>query len=369
MIKSNESDNKGISQEQLEAINAQISALAAEQFVNIDLSSELVEAAQMQLLGKSAPQDSAEITEDYITNTLFPRAVENVFESYRKNCFRICLSKTQNIDISEDIAQEVIRLLLSSKGRIESVGAWLVGTTYKLLHKHYDKTENEELLFLKLALEPTSFENWLTSSDLMWLKDFNPALVDQLTQSDEYKQYQELTSYDNIEEYADKNSISLKTAQKRKERVGRNLSSLILRGMGWRDSPMVLNHKQYESIQRFIRGVQRICSGDKEVKWIKSLSPEHAEDVRRVKSILDWGITSIGKLKFRLQLFTIFDDGQPFMITFNITLNERNSISILDVTVNQFADKHPVSDKVFIPRDNGKSSLTYEQIISRLKGD
>ncbi|HHZ15722.1 MAG TPA: hypothetical protein GX398_06425, partial [Candidatus Cloacimonetes bacterium] len=86
MIKSNESDNKGISQEQLEAINAQISALAAEQFVNLNLSAGLVEAAQMLLLGKSAPQDSAEITEDYITNTLFPRAVENVFEKYRKNC-------------------------------------------------------------------------------------------------------------------------------------------------------------------------------------------------------------------------------------------------------------------------------------------
>ncbi|MGB4310078.1 MAG: hypothetical protein WBI94_07335 [Candidatus Cloacimonadaceae bacterium] len=369
MIKSNESDNKGISQEQLEAISAQISALAAEQFVNLNLSAGLVEAAQMLLLEGSTSQDSAEITEDYITNTLFPRAVENVFEKYRKNCFRICLSKTQNIDLSEDIAQEAISLLLSSENRVENAGAWLAKVTYNLLNKHYKDLEKDEQLHNQLSLEDSSLENWLTSGDLRFLKDFNPTLVDQLTQSDEYRQFQEIDSYDKIKDYAAANKISVATARKRKERARRNLESITLRGLGWRDSPKILNFNQYFAIQKFIREVLRVCSGDKDVKWMKSLSREYAEAVKNIKFIAKWGISAIGNLRFRLRLFTIFEDGKPFMFTFIIELSKRNSISILDVTVNQFAGKHPVPDTVFIPKDKGKSGLTYEQIISRLKGN
>ena len=369
MIKSNEPDNKGISQEQLEAISAQISALAAEQFVNLNLSAGLVEAAQMLLLEGSTSQDSAEITEDYITNTLFPRAVENVFEKYRKNCFRICLSKTQNIDLSEDIAQEAMSLLLSSENRVENAGAWLAKVTYNLLNKHYKDLEKDEQLHNQLSLEDSSLENWLTSGDLRFLKDFNPTLVDQLTQSDEYRQFQEIDSYDKIKDYAAANKISVATARKRKERARRNLESITLRGLGWRDSPKILNFNQYFAIQKFIREVLRVCSGDKDVKWMKSLSREYAEAVKNIKFIAKWGISAIGNLRFRLRLFTIFEDGKPFMFTFIIELSKRNSISILDVTVNQFAGKHPVPDTVFIPKDKGKSGLTYEQIMSRLKGN
>jgi hypothetical protein len=328
-----------------------------------------VEAAQMLLLEGSTSQDSAEITEDYITNTLFPRAVENVFEKYRKNCFRICLSKTQNIDLSEDIAQEAISLLLSSENRVENAGAWLAKVTYNLLNKHYKDLEKDEQLHNQLSLEDSSLENWLTSGDLRFLKDFNPTLVDQLTQSDEYRQFQEIDSYDKIKDYAAANKISVATARKRKERARRNLESITLRGLGWRDSPKILNFNQYFAIQKFIREVLRVCSGDKDVKWMKSLSREYAEAVKNIKFIAKWGISAIGNLRFRLRLFTIFEDGKPFMFTFIIELSKRNSISILDVTVNQFAGKHPVPDTVFIPKDKGKSGLTYEQIISRLKGN
>jgi hypothetical protein len=323
----------------------------------------------MLLLEGSTSQDSAEITEDYITNTLFPRAVENVFEKYRKNCFRICLSKTQNIDLSEDIAQEAISLLLSSENRVENAGAWLAKVTYNLLNKHYKDLEKDEQLHNQLSLEDSSLENWLTSGDLRFLKDFNPTLVDQLTQSDEYRQFQEIDSYDKIKDYAAANKISVATARKRKERARRNLESITLRGLGWRDSPKILNFNQYFAIQKFIREVLRVCSGDKDVKWMKSLSREYAEAVKNIKFIAKWGISAIGNLRFRLRLFTIFEDGKPFMFTFIIELSKRNSISILDVTVNQFAGKHPVPDTVFIPKDKGKSGLTYEQIISRLKGN
>ena len=368
MQKSEESDKKGISQEQLDAISAQISELAEQRFVNLNLSADLVEAAQMQLLGSSVPQDPAKITQDYITNTLFPRSVDSVFAAYQQDCFRFCLSKTQDGHLSDDIAQEAIKLLLLSKKKIKTIGAWLMQVTYNLLCRHYKGLEKEAQLYERLSLEATTFEKWLESGDLMELKELDAALAEQLLQSDEYQQYHEVNSYGNIKDYAAANKISEATARKRKEVALRNLKSIALRGMGWRDSPGILNYNQYHAIQKFIREVIKMCSGDEDVKWIKSLNREYAEEVKNIKFIAKWGISAIGNLRFRLRLFTIFEDGKPFMLTFVIELSKINSVSILDVTVNQLAGKHPVSDTVFIPKEKGKSGLTYEQIVSLLEG-
>lgn len=101
-----------ISQEQSEAVFGQIAQLATQTFSYMDLSSDLVKAAQVQLLESSISQDSAELTQDFVANTLFPKAVDNVFAGYQKDCYRFSLSKTQDADLSDDIAQEAIKLLL-----------------------------------------------------------------------------------------------------------------------------------------------------------------------------------------------------------------------------------------------------------------
>ena len=369
MQKSEESDKKGISQEQLDAISAQISALAEQRFVNLNLSADLIKAVQMQLLGKSMPQDPAEITKDYITNILFPRAVEGVFRNYQKTCYHICLEKTQDRDLSEDMAQEAIKLLLLSENRVDSISAWLARVTYNLLNRHFKNSEKEAQLYKQLSLEASSFEKWLESGDLMELKELDAALVDQLLQSDEYRQYQEIASYKSIKEYAAAHNIGEKRAQKKKNIARRNLISMVLLHLGWRGSPKILNFLQYEAIQKFINDVKRMCSGDESIKWIKSLSPEHAEAVKKIEKIVDWGITATGDLCFRLSLFTLLSGGQPFVLTFNIALNKRNSVSIQDYKVNEHVATLKIPDKERIPKDKGMAAQTYDSIMSLLKGN
>jgi DNA-directed RNA polymerase specialized sigma24 family protein len=367
MIKSDGSDNKGLSQEQLEAISAQISALAEQRFVNLNLSADLMKAVQMLLLGKSVPQDPAEITEEYIETTLFPRAVEGVFRNYQKTCYHICLEKTQDRDLSEDMAQEAIKLLLLSENRVNSISAWLARVTYNLLNRHFKNSEKEAQLYKQLSLEAGSYEKWLESGGPLELKELDADMAEELQKSEEYRQYHEIDSYENIQDYADKHNISVEIAQRRKERAHRNLNSKILRSLGWRESPRILDYHQYNAIQKFIREVQRMCSGDEKVKWLKSLSPEHAEDVRRVKSILDWGIAAKGGYNYDLHIFAIHHDGQLFAITFDIVLNERNSISIQDYKINEYVNSHTIPDTVRIHKDKGRSIWTYEDIISMLK--
>lgn len=368
MQKSEESDKKGISQEQLDAISAQIRELAAKTFHNMDLSSELISSAQMLLLGTSTTQDPAKITKDYITNNLFPKAVDSVFAAYQQDCFRFCLSRSQDPDISEDIAQEAIKLLLLSKNKVEKIGSWLTSTTYKLLLKHFDKSKKDKKLRQKLSLEATSYENWLTSGDLTLLKDLSPSLVDLLLQSDEYKQYQVMTSYNTMKEYAAAHDTNEETAQKNKEKIIRNLKSRALLSMGWRANPQILDHNQYNAIQKFIREVKRMCAGDESIKWIKSLSPEHAQAIKNIKMVADWGIAMTGERKFMLHLFTIFHDGQFFTITFNIVLSQRNSISIQSYKVNKHVASHNIPANIQIQKAKGKSVWTYEQIVSLLEG-
>jgi len=361
--------NRGISQEQLEAIKKQVTGLAEETFTNLNLSADLVEAAQMQLLKITISPGECEITQEFVATNLFPRAVTGVFRDYQMTCYRICLARTQDKELSEDLAQDAIKYLLSSRKRVEKVRAWLARVIYYLLYAHYRKTDKEERLFLMLSLEPTPFEQWLLSEDFMEMREVYPTLVDQLLQSDEYKQYDEITSYDSIKEYAAAHHISEKLAQKRKNLTLRNLKSKALRSMGWRCSPNILNYRQYEAIQRFIREVQRMCSGDESIKWIKSLSPEHIETMKKIQKVAEWGITATGEYGYRLLLFTFLEDGEQFVITFNIALSKRNSVSIQSYKANIYVNSHTIPAGKHIPKNKGMAALSYEQIISLLKGN
>ena len=356
-----------LSQQQGEAIFGQIAELSAQTFRNIDLSATLVEAAQVLLLKNTFPQDAAEFTPEFVANTLFPKAVTRVFTAYQMDCFRFCLAKTQDPEISEDIAQEALKLLLQSPNKIDCVGAWLMQVTYNLLCKHYEETQKEELMYLKLSLEATAYEKWLMSGDPMELKELSPDVVDLLLKTEEYRQYHELTSFDNLKEYAAAQNITTKVAQKRKEKIYRNLKSLSLRLMGWKDTPAILDNKQYSAMRKFMRELLKELRGDEEPDWLNLLSPEHKEAVKRIRHIMDWNISMTGERKFKLPIFTIFEDGEPFLFTFNITLSDRNSVSIQDCKVNKHIESFKPPENFRIPIDKGRAMLSYEDIMTLLK--
>ena len=356
-----------ISQEQNDAIFGHIAQLAAQTFRNMDLSADLVKAAQMQLLKSSLPQDPAEITQDFIANSVFPKAVNSVFAGYQQDCYRFCLSKTQDTELSGDIAQEAIKLLLLSKNKVESISAWLIQVTYNLLCDHYGKSEKERKLYNRLALETKSYEKWLVSGDPMELKELDPATMEKLLDSEEYQEYHELMSYASLKDFAAAHDISEKVAQKRKEKIVRNLKSKALLSMGWNASPGILNYNQYNSIRRFIREMLKTIGGEEEIEWLKHLSPEQTQDVRKIKNIIDWGIAMTGDRRFKLFLFTLFEDEQPFLVTFHITMDQRNSISIQDFRVNQLLGSFKQAPISGLPMDKGRAIWGHNEVMALLK--
>ncbi len=360
-------DIKGLSKEQSEAIFGQIAKLAGETFLNMDLSRDLVKAAQMLLLKDSLSQDPAEITQEFVANTLFPRAVNSVFADYQIYCHRYSLSKTQDPNLSEDIAQEAVKLLLSSPKRVENIGAWLIQVTYNLLRAHYKESKKEKKLYQELSLEAGSYEKWLKSEDLMELKELDSAMVEEMLKSDEYQQYHEIISFDSIKDYAAAHNISEEVAQKRKERARRNLKSMVLLSLGWRDTPSILDYNQYNAIRKFIREVPKVLKGEEEAEWIKSLNSDHIEAVRTIKTIADWGIKTLGERNYRITLFAFLEDRKPLGITFNIVLSKRNSVSVQSCLVNTLAAKLAVDAKVRVPVNRGMSMWTFEEITTLLK--
>ncbi len=357
-----------IGQEQSDAIFGQIAQLAAQTFSNMDLSSDLVNAAQMQLLDSSMPQDPAKLTQEFVANSLFPKAVDDVFAGYQKDCYRFSMYKTQDADLSNDIAQEAIKLLLLSPRKVENINAWLIQVTYNLLCAHHGKTEKELKLYNRLSLESQSYAKWLESGDPMELKELDPTLMEKLLDTDEYRQYHELTTFESLRDFATAHDISEKVAQKRKEKIIRNLKSKALLSMGWRDTPGILDYNQYNAIRKFIREMLKTLGGDGKIEWLRHLSPEQAKEVKRIKNILDWGISMRGENRYQLLLFTLFEDKEPFAITFNIVMNERNSISIQDLKVNQVAGSFKLPPDMRIPVDKGRVLWNYQEIMSLLKG-
>lgn len=355
-----------ISQEQSDAIFGQIAELAAKTFRNMDLSMELVEAAQMQLLKKSMPHDPAEITEEFIETTLFPRAVDTVFGGFQRDCFRFCLSKSKDTNLSEDIAQEAIKSLLLSENKVESVGPWLIQVTYNLLCAHYRESEREKQLYEQLSLEAATFEKWMASDDPLELRELSPAMVDEILKTDEYLQYDELMSFKTLKDFADAHAISEKVAQKRKEKIIRNLKSMIMLGLGWHDTPVILDYNQYNAIRKFMREVLKMLSGDEEIEWLKALTPEQIEILKQVKILADWTISMVKKHKYMLLFFTILDDGKPFLMTFDIVMDERNSISIQNFRINKHLASYTAPPNLRIPMEKGRAIWSFKQIISLL---
>jgi hypothetical protein len=221
-------------------------------------------------------------------------------------------------------------------------------------------------LYEQLSLEAATFEKWMASDDPLELRELSPAMVDEILKTDEYLQYDELMSFKTLKDFADAHAISEKVAQKRKEKIIRNLKSMIMLGLGWHDTPVILDYNQYNAIRKFMREVLKMLSGDEEIEWLKALTPEQIEILKQVKILADWTISMVKKHKYMLLFFTILDDGKPFLMTFDIVMDERNSISIQNFRINKHLASYTAPPNLRIPMEKGRAIWSFKQIISLL---
>lgn len=358
----NEIDHMSMNKKQYDKVIGYIRELTSQRFCYLNLSDDIANVILVKLMKSSAFSETHEVPTDFI-KSLFPKAVEDVFNNYRKLSFQYCLTKTHDQNLSEDISQEAIRRLLSSKQCVSSVYYWLRQVTYNLLLKHDEFEAKERKMYSVLCMEASIHQDGMESGNTLDIEGLNPIIKKELLSSKEYCDYEAALSFDNLHDYAVSLNISKKGAQKRKNRVIRNLRSKILLAIGWRASPEILNYKQYDAIQKFIRELMKIGRSDKDIKQRNKIYPSLVQVMNGIDRIDDWGITMVDNHRFRLHIFHLAQDKQPISATFLIFLNERNHIYVESCKKNEFIGSHKIPANIHIPKEMGKSLWTYEEII------
>lgn len=357
-----EIDQSSMNKKQYDYIIEYVCDLTSQRFCYLNLSDDIANAILVKLMKISVLPKPTEVSTDFI-NSIYPEAVEDVFKSYSKMTFNYCLMKTRDYDLSEDISQEAIKQLLATKHRINDVYSWLRQVTYNLLCKHYELQRKENNIFDLLCIEAAYIQNVMASGNTLDIEGLNPIIKKELLSSKEYSDYEAALSFDNLDDYAVSLNVSKKGAQKRKNRVTRNLRSKILLAIGWRAGHEILNYKQYEAIQKFIRELLKIDRNDGNIKQRNKINPSLVQVMNGIDRIDDWGITMVDNHRFRLYIFHLTQDKQPITATFFIVLNERNQIFVEGCTKNELLETHQVPDNLHIHKEMGKSLWSYEEII------
>ena len=361
-----ETDFVLMSEKQFDEVIRYISELTSQRFMHLNLSDDIASSILAKLIKSPAPTDPMGIPADFI-NSVFPKAVEDVFNNYHKLSFLFCLSKTQDPSLSEDISQEIIRLLLSSKNDIDNVYAWIRQVTHNLHCKHYEYMAKERDLYNMLCMEASSLQNMMRSENTVDIEGLNPQAKKEILTSKEYHDYTAMLAFNGIRDYAASMNVSDKVAQKRKDKVIRNLRSKILLAIGWEASRKILNYNQYIAIQKFIRSLLKAGHSTGDTQPQSKISPKLAQAMNGIERIDDWGITMVDNGRFRIHIFHLSQDKQPIIATFFILLNEKNHVSVENCKKNEIIGAHTIPANVQIPKEMGRSLWTYEKIISLLK--
>lgn len=342
-----------------------ISELTSQRFCYLNLSDDIANTILVRLMKESAFTNPSGFSTDFI-KSVYPKAVEDVFNYYQKVSFQYCLTKTKDHYLSEDISQEAIRRLLSSKHTVNDVYAWLRQVTHNLLCKHYEFKAKEKDLYNLLCMEAGLLQNVTASGNRIDMEGLSPGKKQEILSSQEYRDYQTALSVASLKDYASSLNVSEKVAQKRKERAIRDLRSKILLAMGWEASREILSYNQYNAIQKFIRELLKMGRGDRDIKQNNKLHPKLAQVMSGIDRIDDWGITMADNRRFRLHVFHLTQDKQPIIATFFIILNPRNHVSVENCKKNEIIGAHPIPANIQIPKEMGKALWSYEKIISLL---
>lgn len=314
-----------------------------------------------------------QVLEDYqngaseeIIKKQFPKAVEKLFEYYHNSCFNYCHMKTRDHSLSEDIAQEAIKQLLTSNNVIDDVDAWLQQVTSNLLYKHYRAQNKDRKLYKELRLETSILQEVLTAKNKRLIDELLSAHMQDVLASQEYRDYQSFFSFTKLKDYATAMNISEKAAQKRKDKVIRNLRAKILLIMGWEATREILTFGQYNAVLKFIRNLPLSANSNKDERQCVKYSADLAGFLKGIERIDDWGITMVNKRRFRLYLFHFSTAKPPVLVTFFIVLNHRNIITIDGYVENNLAGIHPSPSNMLIPKHQGKAMWGYDTIVSFL---
>lgn len=334
-------------------------------FKFLNISDDIANTILIRMLKDSISETYVGLTQEYV-NSAYPKAIEDVFDYYQKVSLHYSLSKTHDPEISNDISQEAIHLLLTSKNYIKDIYTWLKQLTQNLLCKHYRSIMKQKGLYDSLCRESELVRILMCSQSTIQIEGLDPILKKEILTTKEYKEFESIVSFEKISDYATHLNVSNAVAQKRKDKIVKNLRSRLLLAIGWEAGRDILSYNQYNAILKFIRSIQKMGESS-DVQGSMAQTTDIMKVMQGITSIDDWGITMIANGRFRFRIFHLTLKKKPIAVTFIISLNERNHISIESCKRDEILGIHPIPSNVQIPKELGRSLWSYEKIISLLK--
>ena len=341
----------------------QLSCLVQDSFSNLNILDEVTNSILIRVI--KMPLHDGDIRST--VNALYPRVIEELFAGYHNTAYRYCLKRSKQADLSNDIAQETIYLLLTSKKLINQVEFWVRKVAHNLLCEHYRNLMDESRLYQELVNEASLINQITSNADEFSFSGHEKLIPESVLRGSNYASYLKLKQFDNLGDYAKAKHISYEAAKSVSKKTIRNLKAEILLALGWQASPDILDYRQYKSIQSFIRKLLAAINGTgKGLADLRKLHPALPEALEGYKSVDDWGITMLGGRRFRLYLMHLGMEPFPLMSTVIITINNRNHVQVESCKRNQHAGTHNIPANVLIPKEKGRALWPYDRIVSLL---
>ncbi len=349
--------------ETYDLIVEQLSCMVQGSFGHLNILDEVANSMLIRIIKMPLIDEEFSST----VTALYPQVIEDLFANYHNTAYKYCLHRTYQADLSNDIAQETIYLLLTSKQLINKAEFWIRKVAHNLLCEHYKSLKNERKLYRDLLNEASLIKQIINNSEEFSFSDHEQIIPKSVLSGRNYASYLELKQYDSLADYAKAKSISYEAAKSISKTINRNLKSEILLALGWQASPDILDYRQYRSIQSFIRNLLAIiCAAEIGLGDLHRLHPDLPKALEGYKSVEDWGISMLGERKFRLYLMHLGTDPIPLMTTIIVTINRRNHIKVESCKRNQHAGSHNIPANLLIPKEKGRALWPYDRIVSLL---
>jgi DNA-directed RNA polymerase specialized sigma24 family protein len=325
------------------------------------------DAANFIILQMMKSADSSKF-DDKNLRLMFPRLIQDLFEQYRMNSFNYCLVRIRDPEVAEEIAQEAIFQLLSTKTRVSNVPAWLRQVTHNLLCAYYKQKKADASLYHQLKDEEQQMQDILNNSFHTVIDSLSRKDMQEILQSREYKDYEGIIQHPGLQDFARAEGISYEAAKKRRAKAFRDIKALLLKTLGWENTQEILNYNQYQAIQKFIRALLDFIENKTD-----SFTQDPAMDAKlkgilnKVITILEWEIFSNSEGGWNIVLVCNQGEETPLIATINIQMNKRNQISLQDCKRNELAAIMDCPVDIVIPTNKGKCEMSLEDLQAFIK--
>lgn len=326
--------------------------------------------ANKLLLRSLSVSETEEDPESFVQKH-FDAVYAEVLDELRADCLHYCLGKLNDPEPAQDIAQEAMMQLLTSRNEIRDPHAWLLSVCHNLICTHYRAKAEDHAMLCELEAEESVCRMITSTEDLSSANMEELSRVPGLANCREYHLLREITRYPGLKDYAEASGISYERAKQISKSSRRDLRAKCLRYFGWTVTPDVLGYNEYKSIRRYLRRLFSVAKANStpgaRKNRLKIDEADPATAFADVAEIGDWTLTLRPEGIYELFVVGMQADEQPKFIQIEVRILPNHRIETLSCEVKQPAYVINAACRVNIPMDKGICPLSPEEVAELIR--